>query len=184
MGNQPWTVERVQELLQDPGFIQASQSVVQSNPSGLTDEEYSTLTDAEKAQFTSLQDKINRLEQANNQAMLAQQDTQLKTRYANYDPKQVDELMQGLMQNKVQATREHLWKVVDYDNAVERAYQMGLQDRKMESTDKYNSMSLPGQTSTPTGTVDPEKNESGVNFFRRIALKRLAESKQGQSIRS
>jgi hypothetical protein len=53
-----WTPERIQQLLNDPQFVQAAQQAVAlQNPpnSGLTDQEYSALTDKEKAQLNNLQ---------------------------------------------------------------------------------------------------------------------------------
>ena len=66
-----WTPQRVQsELLNNPTFLQSAQSVVGTplqNPqsSGLTNNEFSALTDKEQQEFISLRNKINLLEQAN-----------------------------------------------------------------------------------------------------------------------
>jgi hypothetical protein len=77
-----------------------------------------------------------------------------------------------MMQGRVQATREHLWKVVDYESAVKRAYDLGKQDRKMEVAEKVGASSNPNLINiTPSNDVPVRiQNESSTDYFRRIAL--------------
>lgn len=90
-----WTAQRIQqELLNNPEFLQAAQEIAQvQNPanSGLTDEQFSALTDSEKAQLSSLKSEINQLKQTNaNAAFMAavsQEDARLQARYTDYNPK-------------------------------------------------------------------------------------------------
>jgi hypothetical protein len=176
-----WTPERIQQLLNDPQFVNAAQQVAsQQNPSnsGLTDQEYSALTDKEKAQLVSMQQEVQALKMQNYQMQQKQQDETLKTKYANYASDIVDTTVYKLVNNQVMATREDIWKVVDYDNAVKRAYELGRQDREKENTEKQQALSSVGYTATPQNAVpDIEKGESSTNFFKRIALRRLVESK-------
>jgi hypothetical protein len=181
-----WTPDRINKLLNDPSFLQAAQQVAgTTNPqtSGLTDEEWSALNDKEKAQLTGMQNKINQLEQFNMTALKTQQDASLKQTYANYNPQQVDTLLSDMMSNRIQATREHLWKVIDYEPAVDRAYRLGRQDERAGTSDRVSAISAQGVTAQPNQTIQPEKEESNLNFWKRIASKRLAESKSGQQQR-
>lgn len=174
-----WTPERIQQLLNDPQFVQAAQQAVATkNPpeSGLTDQEYSALTDKEKAQLNNMQSELHQMKLQNYQMQQRQQDEHLKTRYANYAPDIVDTTIQKLVSNQILATREDIWKVVDYNDAVQRAYQLGKQDRALDNSEKQQSSSIDGFNATPQEkTPEIEKGESGTNFFKRLAARRLAE---------
>ena len=176
-----WTPERIQQLMNDPQFVQAAQQVAATqNPpnSGLTDQEYSALTDKEKAQLNSMQSELQQMRLQNYQMQQRQQDEQLKSKYANYAPDIVDTTIHKLVSNQVAATREDIWKVVDYNDAVQRAYELGRQDRIAENNEKQQSLSFEGVNATPQSKVpEPEKGESGPNFFKRLANLRLAEFK-------
>jgi hypothetical protein len=142
-----WTPERIQQLMNDQSFVQAAQQVasVQNPPnSGLTDQEYSALTEKEKAQMSSMQQELSQMRLQNWQMQQKQQDETLKQKYANYAPDIVDTTIHQLVNNEVLATREDIWKVRDYDAAVQRAYQLGKQDREMDNTEKQQSMSAEG----------------------------------------
>jgi hypothetical protein len=176
-----WTPERIQQLLNDPTFVQAAQQVasVQNPPnSGLSDQEYSALTDKEKAQLNSMQNEVQQLKLQNYQMQQKQQDETLKQKYANYAPDIVDTTIHRLVNNEVQATREDIFKVLDYDSAVQRAYQLGKQDRQLENTEKQQSMSAEGYNATPQNSVPGiDKGESTSSYWKRLAVARLAEFK-------
>lgn len=172
-----WTVEKVQSLLKDESFVNAARSVTAQNPNGLTDEEYSALTDTEKAKLNNLESEVSNLRKLNYEAYKVQQDEQLKRKYANYDSSIIDTTSADLISGRAIATREHLWKVIDYDKAIRRAYELGLQDRKLETSDRLNSMSADGINTVPSGNVpEPEKGESDTAYFKRLANKRLKEA--------
>ena len=176
-----WTPERIQQLLNDPTFVQAAQQVasVQNPPnSGLSDQEYSALTDKEKAQLNSMQNEVQQLKLQNYQMQQKQQDELLRQKYANYAPDIVDTTIHKLVNNEVQATREDIFKVIDYESAVQRAYQLGKQDRQLENTEKQQSMSAEGYNATPQNSVPSiDKGESTSSYWKRLAVARLAEFK-------
>jgi hypothetical protein len=176
-----WTPERVQQLLNDQKFVQAAQQVasIQNPPnSGLTDQEYSALTDKEKAQLNQMQQEMHQLKLQNWQMLQKQQDEQLRTKYANYAPDIVDVTIHKLVKGEVQATRETVWKALDYEDAVRRAYELGKQDRALENQEKEQSVSIEGFSATPKQEVPKaEPNESNMSYFKRLAAKRLAEFK-------
>jgi hypothetical protein len=178
---QKWTPERVQQLINDPEFLQSAQVVAgTTNQQGMTNEEWSALTDAEKAEIIGLKKEVNQLKQINQMTLVSQQDSQLKQTYANYEPQKVDNLLSQMMSGRVNATREHLWKVIDYESAVERAYRLGRQDERGGNSDRINSASMDGMNAQPNNSIQPEKEESSLNFFQRIARQRLAEAKTGK----
>lgn len=175
-----WTPERVQQLLNDQSFVQSAQAVAGINPSekqaGMTDTEWSALTPQEQAKINEMQKQLHNLQLMNLQAVRTQEDTQLKAKYANYNAQAVDIITNDLLQGKVNATREHLHKVLDYDEAVRRAYELGRQDSKTKTEDKINSMSFSagaGMNTNPSG-VTPEKGESNNSLWNRIIAKNLA----------
>lgn len=178
-----WTPEKVQELINDQDFIQAAQAVTQSsqNQSGgqMSDEEWSALTDTEKKEFRRMQSNINSLMQQNQMMALRQQDESNRARYANYEPGKIDELAHKIQTGQYQATREDAWKVIDYEPAIRRAYELGLQDKNSEIGKKINFNSAEGGNIN-AGEEPPKKNEgeSGTAYFKRIAAWRMASSKQ------
>lgn len=166
-----WTPEKVQSLLNDQTFVESARSIV-----GTPHDDGSMLTEAEKHELTSLKDKIRQMETQTWNAIKIQQDEALKQRYANYDPQAVDYITGELIQGKRNATREDIFKAMDYENAVKRAYELGRQDKEIVTKDKIESSSIDGGAVTSTGTPPPqEKNESDRAYFRRLAERRLAE---------
>jgi hypothetical protein len=167
-----WTPEKIQGLLNNPEFIKAAQQVTvsqaPSNFSG-TQEEWSTLNEQEKAEFKSMRNEITALKQQNFQVQLKQQDEQFKSKYANYNPEAIDIITAEMLAGKVNATREHLWKVLDYDDAVNRAYQLGKQDRGVEVKEKVGASSIEGMSTTENKDAPkPEKDENPRAFWNRI----------------
>ena len=158
-----WTPERVQGLLKDPNFVNAAQSVVVP-PQGDT----SMLSEPERKMLEDNNKQVQSLMYQNQQLLKVQQDAQLRTKYANYDPGVVDKVTEDLVNNRIQATREDLFKVIDYENAVQRAYQLGKQDRAMENQEKVQGMTYQvGQTQTPQSSLQREKGETVQQFMQR-----------------
>jgi hypothetical protein len=180
-----WTPQRLQQEINKPDFVSAAQEVVKNqNPegSGLTDVEYSTLSEKEKQKLQNMEKEILILKRENTLAQMKAQDEQLKVKYANYDPKAIDIITADMIAGRVQATREHLFKVLDYEDAVHRAYELGKQDKQLTNEEKVTSMSPEGTTAQATeGAVEREKNETDRAWFIRNALNRLAKSKTGET---
>ena len=184
---QRWTPERIQQLLNDPEFIQSAQQVAGTSVpkgEGYTSEEWSTLTDAEKSEIIGLKREVSQLKQSNQLALKAQQDSMLQQTYANYDSQKVDTLLSQMMNGSLQATREHLWKVLDYEPAVDRAYKLGRQDERGGNIERVQSLSPMGVPAQPNQEIQPEKGESNENFWRRIIDRRLAEKRAGTQTRT
>jgi hypothetical protein len=175
-----WTPERVQTLINDPNFVKAAQSVVGSKEVIETDD-FSSLTDREKQKLHQLEAEVSNMRQASMHAVKAQQDLELKNKYVNYDPQSIDTITADLLAGKVQATREHLWKVVDYDEAVRRAYELGKKDSQGIQQEKIQSTSVEGLTAVKNSSAPPpEKGESNLDYFRRLVNENIKKQKTEQ----
>jgi len=191
LAKQPWTIERVRQELQNPDFVQAAQTyaqqqAVQQNPkdSGLDDQEWSALSDSDRKQFHTMAQNQQALQSQLDTILTRQEDDRLKERYKNYDQTRVRQLRDDLIGGRVQATGEHLWKVLDYEPAIERAYQLGRQDRQLDLQDKQNATSVGtgGFNMTEANDVPvKEKNEGTVDFFRRLAQRNIQKAQQARS---
>lgn len=182
--SQQWTPERVKSLLQDQQFVQAAQAIAGSTPpEGMSAEEYSQLTDREKQELAKLPQIEQELSLLRTERFLAQkqeQDMRLKEKYHNYDPKAIDDLTTDLIQGKIQATREDLWKVRDYDAAVVRAYKMGLNDKNNQNQERVNASVVPSGASIVPNSDIPKQgaNQNSKQYFVELGKRRLAEAKQ------
>jgi len=162
-----WTPERVQSLINDPKFVEAARNVVGTQ----NEQTYETETDKK---VKELENQLNQLKGQSVLQTFKQQDEEIAKRYANYNPKKVDEITAEMLSGKVQATREHLWKVLDYEDAVQRAYQLGLEDKKLNLNDKISSASYSPNSTTITSSGEkpmPEKGESDRDFLKRMFFK-------------
>jgi len=175
-----WTPERIQTLLKDQNFVAAAQSVMESQNRNTDD--WSTLTDEEKqlkVQQQELQREIQALKQQSLLDAMRRQDEQLKSTYANYDPQRIDSLYRELMNGKRQATREDLFKILDYDDGLKRAYELGRRDEIENKQEKIGSFSYsPGVDMAKQSEIQdvgkPESNENFINIFQHN-LSRLKE---------
>jgi len=160
-----WTPERIKSEMNKPDFVQAAQAVLGS---GNAIDEGSALSDKEQERLNQLQGELKSLKQANWQAHKANQDAVLKNKYANYAPDMIDTVTQELMTGKRLATREDIHKVIDYEKAVQRAYALGLEDKKTQTTEKLEGMTIDGGgNQTQPTTLERQKGESTQKFIRR-----------------
>jgi hypothetical protein len=191
-----WTPERVQEELQNPSFVKAAQEYQRINGGqngsqavsangDLTAEEFSYLSPEQQKLYTKtkqMEETMGLMNSRLQSAEVEKQDMALKGKYANYDPKSVNEIYDGMMNGTIQATREHLWKVKDYEDMARRSYELGRQDEK-------NGISQARQATAPHGavttqTIDADvptrlKGESFQDFWKRLSAS--AKSKIGQT---
>jgi len=162
-----WTPERVQQLINDPKFVEAAKNVVGTQ----VEQPYESETDKRVKQ---LEQELNQLKGQSIQQTFKQQDEEISKKYGNYNPKKVDEITAEMLSGKVQATREHLWKVLDYDEAVQRAYQLGLEDKKLNLNDKISSASYAPNSGNITSNGEkpmPNAGESDRDFLKRMFFK-------------
>lgn len=176
-GNGEWTPQRVQELANDPKFIQAAQQVAGNENT----DEYSSLSEEEKGRMKTMQSEIENLKTLNNQALQTSQQqlretqhNELSSKYANYDRQEIDTITYDMLLNKIKATPEHIYKAFKHDDNVERAYELGRKDEREGVEVKIQSTSAEGiTTSVSDEKIIPEKGESSMAFFRKIIDKNL-----------
>ncbi len=178
---QNWSPERIQkELLNNPQFLTAAQQIATQNPpnSGLTNEQFSALTESEKAEIAGLRSKINTLEQTNFQAIVAQRDSQLQTRYPDYNPNQIDATIRDLAQMNPLDIREHVYKSLKHDEDVAAAYELGKSESRGLNQEKINAITSNGSvTTTSDGLPVREKGDTDQTYFMKMANFRLAQFK-------
>lgn len=186
--NRQWTADEVRKLVNDPTFVQAAKMVAEEgNPtnSGMSDDEWSSLSDSEKLRFRDLQNRLAELESKNMQESMQRKnmelDSQLKEKYPNYDPVAIDTLTAELLSGKYQATREDLYKARFHDDNVANAYELGRQEALREIQEKNNASSFRGNSVNGSIEVKAEPGERTESVFSRIARQRLAEA--GNNIR-
>ncbi len=174
-----WTPERIQSLLNDPSFITAAQQV--SGGEGAEDP-LAYADDGVKKVVTDLQKQVNDLKTQNNQALTQQQEAsrqqehqQLSAKYShNYDSKEMDTIYFDMIEGKIQATNEHLYKAFKHDDNVDRAYKMGLKDGREGKEDNLASTSIEGlNTNSSTPAIVPEEKETSQSFLNRIINSKL-----------
>lgn len=174
-----WTPEKVKLIVNDPNFVQAAQSVVQSQaPDNWTgsQEAWSALNDKEKQEFVNLRKEVDSLKQQQYFSQVKTEDERLKAKYANYAPDIVDTTIHKLQNKEIVATREDLWKVIDYESAMERAYKIGLEDRNLN--EKLNATSFEGiSNQTQRTQIEPQKGESNNAYLKRVFLENISKLK-------
>jgi hypothetical protein len=180
--NSVWSKERVKSLLNDPNFVNAAQAVAleQAPPnSGLTDQAWSALSETDKAKFHELEQKTARMEQLLQSQNKAQEDARLTQKYGErYAPDIVDTTISKLVRGEVNATREDIWKVINHDDNVQKAYQLGLRDASVNIKEKMGANSPEGFNATPTEKVEPVKGESDRSYWNRIVMNRILQNKK------
>lgn len=180
--NPGWSPERVQQLLNDKEFLNAAQSVLGNQNQTLEDDgEY--VPESVKQKLAKLEQENSQFKQQWNQfsqkqtmAQLQAEHERLKERYGNYDSQKVDELINGLIQGKVQAGPEVVYKAYFHDDNVKRAYEMGRRDalggvKERQQASSFSSNSV----QKPNSEIEPEKGETSKQFWNRIVNNKLSQ---------
>lgn len=178
---QQWTPEKVQSLLQRSDFIEAAKAIVPSTPpEGMTAEEYSMLSETEKQDLASVKQELGFLKNERMQTLKKEEDSRLMSRYSNYKPEAVDKLLEDMMNGRVQATREALWKVLDYEDMAKRVYAMAMADKQSQNQERVNASVVPSGASVVPNSDLPKQgtNQSSKQYFVELGKRRLAEAKQ------
>lgn len=182
-----FTPSRIQELLNNPSFVQAAReyeaSVRQPQANiaqgDLTEEELSYLSHEQQKLYLN-QKKMH----AETQAMLSnlnnelinvktqKEDAELSSRYKNYDSNVINQTYKDMMTGKLNATREHLYKAIYHDENVKSAYQMGRMDERNGISQKMQASSNVGGMNTQVLDSDiplKDKKESFNDYWKRLA---------------
>jgi hypothetical protein len=159
-----WTPERLQQEMNKPDFVRAAQSII----SPTQQDSSSMLSEQEKRQLEENNRQVQALMNQNQQLLKIQQDSQLKSRYANYDPTIIDNVLNDLQAGKIMPTREDFWKVIDYENAVKRAYQLGLMDKNTQNQERVQGMTFEtGRNMQQPTSLERQKGETTQQFILR-----------------
>jgi len=180
-----WTPQRLAEELRKPEFVQAMQALQQTAPpqgwEGSPDD-WSSLSDSEKQQFQQMRQEHQSLQAQMQKMLQAQEDTEIKKIYPDFEPQVVDEAIHGLREGTITASRADIWKVVNHDKNVEKGYQFGYEDGYRKALEKLNGTSM--THSNPSMTqADEVPDEVRKGGFSSIAMWRLGRSKNGQTKR-
>lgn len=181
-----WTPDEIKKMMEtDQNFLYSLQQLAGLDKQAQDSEEYSALSEAERMKISNLEREIHALR---NQAQIdieKQQHEMLSQRYSDYDPQAIDSLKSDFIAGKVQATNEHLYKVLNYEKNVKAAYEMGRREALTGNVEKLQSSSLDGQSAL--GAPSPfkkQENEDSKSFWNRIAAQTLKSVNTKQNIRN
>jgi hypothetical protein len=161
----------IEEMLNDPIFVQEA-SKYTNTPSESQDEEY--IPESVKNDLLNVKKQLSDYKQQQAQAQILQEHNALRSKYANYNPERIDEIRKDLLEGKINANSEHLYKAFTHDENVKRAYEMGLHDGTNGVKEKFESVSIDGNTQQQSTNLRPEKNENDKSFIKRIISKNLS----------
>lgn len=180
-----WSLDDIDALLKDPKFINAAQQYESTNQTVNDDDYYETEAERANAQeINLLKQKMSEVEQEKARIRREQLDSELASKFKNYDAAKINQLEHDMASNEISATREHIYKAFYHDENVKAAYEMGLRDRQDGITDKQELSSLDVGKTSPgiqAATPDPEENESGKSYFMRLAEKHLKARSSSQN---
>lgn len=176
---QNWTPERIQQYcLNNPSFVTAAQQIAGNQSVTTPTDEYSAMTPQEKARLDALMSKVNTLEQSNFQATVAQRDSQLQSRYSDYNPVEIDATIRNLAQMNPLDIREHVYKSLKHDEDVANAYELGRKESQSLNQTKINAITSVGNTAMNSdGVPAREKGDTDQAYFQKIANFRLTQFK-------
>lgn len=184
--NRRWSPSEVQELLNNPDFRQSAefltreQQAKQPSSESLSEEQWSALTPEERQQLQATKDETKQLKSQMGLILKQKEDEALRSRYKNYNPQEVDQVTQDLLAGRIQATREHIWKILDYENAVKRGVEMAKRELAGEVAEKHQAASISKPFNVTPQSEVPAKNpkESNIEYFKRLANRRIEQSKK------
>lgn len=191
-GNNPakiqWTKDRIKEVVNDVGFINAAKEF-NSEVSG---DNLDGVDDQTKTVINKLQSEINELKQVNQKAVgnqvrayQEQEHLRLRTKYSDYDPQVVDTITSEMLEQKRQSVTpgssvyEDIYKANNYERNIKKAYELGRIDERNGRQENAAPASINGIQVRSSEGIAPEKGESSQSFLRRIIDKnaKLANTK-------
>lgn len=182
--NQPWTPQRVQELLRDPAFAQSAASLQQSAPPAEwtgSAEEWSTLTPNEKRQFAELRNAVGQQQMQLNRMLISQEEEKIRAKYPDYDPTLVERWYRDAAEGRIPEgqIRELIHKALHFEKYVEGGYKFGLEDRNQMLREKSQAIS-PSGVATQTQTEVPKRaeGETSRSLFAKLAKMRLSQNQK------
>ena len=186
-----WTPEKVDALLSNQEFIQAAQTKLQAtNPTEgeLSDDEWSALSPKEKSEFKAMQSRLLQMENNNKQLQMKQelerQVQDLSSKYTSFDQSKVLGMLTDINAGKFSATLEHIHKVVDYEDAIRRAYRMGKEDRQLDVKEKsaVSTIDVAGAVKPSSPEIKRQEGETSKAFLMRRMSERWQEAQRTKKL--
>jgi len=172
--NQPWTPQRVQEILRDQTFVQAAQTVASQMPpqefSG-TQEEWSNLSDSEKRSIQELKAQVQTQSAQLQRMAISKDEEQLKQRYSDYDSGKIENFYRDVSEGRVPEVqlREFIYKALNHDHHLERTYELAKQDGQALIKEKYNGSTQLGlNAQIGSDPIKREEGQRGRDLFMKI----------------
>lgn len=166
----------VDELLKDPEFIAEAQKV-SGKTSELDGDE--SLSPIARQKIAELESKVSQMEKMTNMQSSLQarqawnnQHARLATVYRNYNASEIDAIANDLVEGRIQATPEIIYKATKHDENVKRAYEMGRREAQGLNESKLKINSLEGTPIVANGGFVQEKSEDNRVFLQRIIANR------------
>lgn len=157
-----WTPERIQQEINKPDFVQAAQAILKTQN---TEEQDSF---EENPKIKKLEQEILSLKGNSFQALKTSHDSQLKTKYNDYDSDIVDSGIEKLSKMSPIEIREYIHKALKYETHIKNAYEMGKQDKLLENQEKVNGMTFTEGRNIPSPSgVERMKGETVQQFMLR-----------------
>ncbi len=183
-----WTPDRIGQLIQDNDFVSSLQTYYNSQSQSQTDDE-TYMTDEEKQLRNEIQQnkiQMQNLMSQQSQMLRQQQDAQLSQKYADYDANKVNQLFNDMMSGKYTATNEDIWKVTNYENAINKAYELGRAEERQGITEKsqYLNPVTGMQVTANTEIGNKLEGESNKGFINRILQKNMQQKLQQQQVKT
>ena len=173
--NEPFTPQRVQELLKRPDFIQAAQMVQQSAPPTNFDgsvDQWSNLSDQEKQRIVNAETLARQTQSQLNQIMMLQIDQRIQSRFPDYDSRTVDSFLKDAYEGRItdEQLREMVHKAQNFERYVSNAYKYRQEDNGQLNTERANGMTTTGlETRTAEDKPKMKPGERSGDFFKRLS---------------
>lgn len=123
--------------------------------------------------INDLQGRVENTDVQTRNAAIQAEDARLQSKYQGlYDPSKINSFLSEIQQGRSSLSREMLFKMLDYDNAVQRAYQWGSEESYQENPSRNASSMLsgiePGGQAAGYQPVKPQKGENRLSYFQRL----------------
>ena len=179
-----WSPEKIRDLVNNPNFVSNLQTYYNSQE--IPNDEY--LSEEEKrmkAELIQTQQQIQIMQSQQTQMLRQQQDAELSQKYASYDAGKVNQLFNDMVGGQYKATNEDIWKVVDYESAIQRAYEMGKTEERQGITEKSQLVSPTNGVQVTANTEIGAKadNESNKSYIGKILANNFQKAANQQRVK-
>ena len=176
------TPEKLKSLLNEPEFVKAVGEVLAEE--GLAengDTQWDSMDPEAKKAIFEVQKKTRMLEDQLQARTLQETHQGLKTKYADYDPNQINSFLQEIQTGKRRVGMEEVYKIQAFDSfekKIEAAFKLGQEEGNKKLSTKFNMSSLPSTPSSASNVPAPQnpgasRSEQYENTANNIVMKAL-----------